>query len=336
MLGDIMADAVRQRSNRSGPVEVADLVGNTPLLRLRHLTASTGNVEIYVKAEWFNPGGSVKDRPALNMILDAERRGLLTPEKILLDATSGNTGIAYAWLGAARGYKVKLALPQNASEERKRILNVFGVDLALTSGLEGSDGAIREARRLYAESPDLYYYADQYNNPANWRAHYDGTAMEIWEQTAGRITHFIAGLGTSGTFVGTSRRLKELNPEIKAISFQPDSPFHGLEGLKHMETAIVPGIYDPDLADANLEIETESAHEHARMLARYEGLLVGISSGAALAAALNVASSIKSGVIVTVFPDGGDKYLSDRFWLAGSDGKGARDANSQEAGRDGD
>jgi cysteine synthase B len=210
------------------PLEPWQLVGNTPLLRLRNLVASKPAVEIYVKAEWFNPGGSVKDRPALSMIFDGEQRGLLTPGKIILDATSGNTGIAYAWIGAARGYGVKLALPQNASEERKRILRAYGADLFLTNPLEGSDGAIREARRLYSENPELYFYPDQYNNPANWKAHYETTALEIWEQTSGRVTHFVAGLGTSGTFVGTARRLKELNPEIELISFQPDSPFHGL------------------------------------------------------------------------------------------------------------
>jgi cysteine synthase B len=296
------------------PVEAWQLVGNTPLLRLRNILAPSGRVEIYAKAEWFNPGGSVKDRPALNMILDGERTGRLTKGKIILDATSGNTGIAYAWLGAARGYRVKLALPQNASEERKRILKSYGAELVLTSPLEGSDGAIREARKLYAENPDLYFYADQYNNPANWRAHYETTANEIWEQTAGRVTHFIAGLGTSGTFVGTTRRLKELNQAIKVISFQPDSPFHGLEGLKHMETAIVPGIYDSTLADESYEISTEEAHEYTRRLGRQEGLLVGVSAGAALACALKVASEIESGVIVTVFPDAGDKYLSERFW----------------------
>ncbi|HKV39893.1 MAG TPA: cysteine synthase family protein [Blastocatellia bacterium] len=318
-----MADTV-QVTNRlrpdAAPVEVSELVGNTPLLKLRHFGSEIPGVQIYVKAEWFNPGGSVKDRPALNMILDGERRGVLTPGKTILDATSGNTGIAYAWLGAARGYKVKLALPQNASEERKRILQTFGVELVLTSPLEGSDGAIREARRLYAEAPDSYFYADQYNNNANWRAHYETTALEIWNQTGGRITHFIAGLGTSGTFVGTSRRLKELNPRVQAIAFQPDSPFHGLEGLKHMETAIVPGIYDSSIADQNIEASTEEAHEYARQLALREGLLVGVSSGAALGCALKVARSIKSGVVVTIFPDGGDKYLSDRFWAAGTSG----------------
>jgi cysteine synthase B len=312
---DVKESIEARRSERvDGPLEAWELVGNTPLLRLRNLAARRGDVEIYVKAEWFNPGGSVKDRPALNIILEAERDGRLTRDKIILDATSGNTGIAYAWIGAARGYRVKLALPQNASEERKRILKTFGTELVFTSPLEGSDGAIREARRLYSENPDLYFYADQYNNPANWHAHYNSTAPEIWSQTSRRVTHFIAGLGTSGTFVGTSRRLKELNPAIKAISFQPDSPFHGLEGLKHMETAIVPGIYDASVADEQYEISTEEAHEYTRQLGRREGLLVGISSGAALACALKVAETLESGVIVTVFPDGGEKYLSDRFW----------------------
>ena len=308
----ITSEQIQKRA--SAPIEAWELVGNTPLLKLRHLTSDLSGIEIYAKAEWFNPGGSVKDRPALNMILEGERSGLLTPDKIILDATSGNTGIAYAWIGAARGYKVRLALPQNASEERKRILRSYGAELVLTSPLEGSDGAIREARRLYAESPDLYFYADQYNNPANWEAHYHTTAVEVWQQTAGRITHFIAGLGTSGTFMGTSRRLKEFNPNIKVISFQPDSPFHGLEGLKHMETAIVPGIYDASRADASYEISTESAHEYARQLGKREGLLVGVSAGAALACALKVAREVERGVIVTVFPDGGDKYLSERFW----------------------
>jgi cysteine synthase B len=309
-----VATFMRAKEETTGAVEAWQLVGNTPLLRLRHIAAQAGDVEIYAKAEWFNPGGSVKDRPALSMILDGERSGRLTPNKTILDATSGNTGIAYAWLGAARGYKVKLALPRNASEERKRILTAYGAELVLTSPLEGSDGAIREARRLYAENPSLYFYPDQYNNPANWRAHYETTAPEIWEQTNGRITHFVAGLGTTGTFVGTSRRLKELNSEINTISFQPDSPFHGLEGLKHLATAIVPGIYDSELADQNYEINTEEAHQYARQLGRREGLLVGVSAGAALACALQVAGKIKQGVIVTIFPDGGDKYLSERFW----------------------
>jgi cysteine synthase B len=292
--------------------EAWQLVGNTPLLKMRNLTVA--GVEIYAKAEWFNPGGSVKDRPALSMILEGERSGKLTPDKIILDATSGNTGIAYAWIGAARGYRVKLALPQNASDERKRILRAYGVELVLTNPLEGSDGAIREARRLYAENPDLYFYSDQYNNDANWRAHYETTALEIWNQTAGRITHFVAGLGTSGTFVGTSRRLKELNPEIQCISFQPDSPFHGLEGMKHMATAIVPGIYDATIADENYEISTEEAHEYARLLGKREGLLVGVSAAASMACAMKVAEKSKQGVVVTIFSDSADKYLSERFW----------------------
>jgi cysteine synthase B len=248
------------------------------------------------------------------MILEGERNGKLTPDKIILDATSGNTGIAYAWIGAARGYRVKLALPQNASDERKRILRAYGVELVLTNPLEGSDGAIREARRLYAENPDLYFYPDQYNNDANWQAHYETTALEIWNQTAGRITHFVAGLGTSGTFVGTSRRLKELNPTIQCISFQPDSPFHGLEGMKHMGTAIVPGIYDETVADENYEISTEEAHEYARLLGKREGLLVGVSAAAAMACAMKVAEKSKKGVVVTIFSDSADKYLSERFW----------------------
>jgi cysteine synthase B len=296
------------------PLSAWELVGNTPLLRLNNIVRDLGDVEIYAKAEWFNPGGSVKDRPALNMILDGERSGKLTSGKIILDATSGNTGIAYAWIGAAKGYRVRLALPQNASEERKRILSAFGAELVLTNPLEGSDGAIREARRLYDENPGLYFYPDQYNNPANWRAHYETTALEIWRQTGGRVTHFVAGLGTSGTFVGTTRRLKELNPNVRAVSFQPDSPFHGLEGLKHMATAIVPGIYDRSIADDDYGVTTEDAHECARRLGRNEGLLVGVSAGAALACALKIAEGIASGVIVTIFPDGGDKYLSERFW----------------------
>jgi len=294
--------------------DVTALVGNTPLLRLERVAREVRPVEVYAKAEWFNPGGSVKDRPALNMILEGERSGKLTPGKMILDATSGNTGIAYAWIGAARGYRVKLALPKSASIERKRILRAYGAELVITDPAEGSDGAIREARRLYAEEPERYFYPDQYNNPANWQAHYHGTGREIYEQTEGRITHFVAGLGTSGTFMGTARRLREYNPEVRVISFQPASPLHGLEGLKHMETAIVPGIYDPELADADLGIETEEAYEMVRRLATEEGLLVGVSSGAALAAALKVAGRLRSGVVVTVFPDSGDKYLSERFW----------------------
>jgi cysteine synthase B len=302
-----------------GERHLLDLVGNTPLLRLRRITRDLPpTVSVYAKAEWFNPGGSVKDRPALNMILEGERSGRLSAEKTILDATSGNTGIAYAMIGAARGYRVKLALPASASPERKRILRSYGAELAITSPQEGSDGAIREARRLFAAEPERYFYPDQYNNPANWQAHFHGTGVEIWEQTGGRVTHFVAGLGTSGTFMGTSRRLKECNPDVQVISFQPDSPFNGLEGLKHMATAIVPGIYDPAQADRDLEIETEAAQEMTRRLAREEGLLVGVSAGAAAVAALKVAGELESGVVVTVFPDAGDKYLSERFWDEGA------------------
>lgn len=295
---------------------LVDLIGNTPLVRIERLARRVPGVEIYAKAEWHNPGGSVKDRAAWNMVREAERAGQLGGGKVLLDSTSGNTGIAYAMIGAARGFGVKLAMPANASVERKRILGAYGAQLVLTDPLQGSDGAIHEARRILAADPDRYFYCDQYGNENNWKAHYNGTAPEIYEQTAGRITHFVAGLGTSGTFVGTARRLKELNPAIRLISFQPDSPFHGLEGLKHMPTAIVPAIYDARLADENLEISTEAAHHYTRRLAAEEGLLVGISSGAALAASLEVADRTRQGVIVTVFPDGGDKYLSESFWDA--------------------
>src|SRR6266508_4661670 len=300
-------------ASNSAPASLLDLIGNTPLIKLTNLVGNP-RVEIYGKAEWANPGGSVKDRPALNMILEGERSGALTHDKTIIDSTSGNTGIAYAMIAAARGYRVKLCLPKNASEERKRILDAYGVELVLTDPLAGSDGAILAVREIVAADPDKYFYPDQYNNPANWRAHYETTGVEIFEQTGGRVTHFVAGLGTSGTFVGTGRRLRELKPEVKLVSMQPDSPFHGLEGLKHMETAIVPGIYDATIADAAYEISTESAHDYTRRLGKEEGLLVGISSGAALACALKVARTIETGVIVTVFPDGGDKYLSERFW----------------------
>jgi cysteine synthase B len=250
------------------------------------------------------------------MILEGEESGALTPDRLILDATSGNTGIAYAMVGAARGYRVKLCLPDNASPERKLILRAFGAELVLTDPLEGTDGAIREARRLKATDPDRYFYPDQYNNDANWRAHYDTTGPEIIEQTSGRLTHFVAGLGTSGTFIGTGRRLRNFNRAVKLISFQPSGPFHGLEGLKHMESAIVPGIYDPSLADEDLRVESERAYEMVRRLAREEGLLAGISSGAALAASLEVAGRLDRGMVVTVFPDGAEKYLTEKFWLA--------------------
>jgi cysteine synthase B len=293
---------------------VLDLIGRTPLVRLQRFERETPGVELWAKAEWQNPGGSVKDRPAARMILDGEASGALTPDRIILDATSGNTGIAYAMVGAAKGYRVTLCLPDNASPERKMILRAFGAELLMTNPLEGTDGAIREARRLKAAEPDRYFYPDQYNNDGNWRAHYDTTGPEIIEQTSGRLTHFVAGLGTSGTFIGTARRLRKFSPNIKLISFQPSGPFHGLEGLKHMESAIVPGIYDPSVADEDLRIESERAYVMVRRLAREEGLLAGISSGAALAASLQVAKQLDRGVVVTIFPDGAEKYLTEKFW----------------------
>jgi cysteine synthase B len=300
--------------------EVVELIGYTPLIRLRRVTAHLPeHIEIYGKAEWFNPGGSVKDRPAWNIMRTAIERGELHRGKRLLDATSGNTGIAYAMIGAALGIGVTLCVPANVSIERKRILNAYGAEVLYTDPLESTDGAIRKARQLYAEHPNLYYYADQYNNPANWQAHYQTTGVEIWQQTEGRITHFVAGLGTTGTFVGVGRRLRDYNPAIQLISFQPDSPLHGLEGLKHLETAIVPGIYDPTLADSELRISTEQAYQMVKRLAREEGLLVGISAGAAVAACLQLAEMLAEqpdahAVIVTILPDSADKYLSERFW----------------------
>ena len=292
-------------------------IGNTPLVRLERLTAHLPGIQILGKAEWANPGGSVKDRAASAIVADAQQRGLLTPGKHLLDATSGNTGIAYAMLGAAMGFPVTLCVPSNVSMERKRILRAYGANVIWTDPADGSDGAIRKARELAADS-GKYYYANQYGNDANWRAHYRTTANEIWEQTAGQITHFVAGLGTSGTFVGTTRRLKELNPGIQCISMQPDSPFNGLEGLKHMATAIVPPIYDGGLADRNVEMETEASYEMAKCLGRTEGLLVGVSAAAAVAASLRIAEEVsaegKEAVIVTILCDSADKYLSERFW----------------------
>jgi S-sulfo-L-cysteine synthase (O-acetyl-L-serine-dependent) len=301
-------------TTQAQPVDVLSLIGNTPLLRLNRIGRDYPGVEIYAKAEWFNPGGSVKDRPALNIIREAERAGLMSKQKVLVDSTSGNTGIAYAMICAARGYSLKLFMPANVSPERKRILHAYGTEVVYTDPLEGSDGSIRAVRELVRQDSGRYFYANQYDNPANWQAHYQSTGPEIFAQTAGRVTHFVAGLGTSGTFTGTARRLKELNPAIRCISAQPDSSFHGLEGLKHMPSAIWPGIYDPSLADRNLEISTEEGHAMTRRLAREEGLLVGISSGAAMGAALRVARDISRGVVVTVFCDSGDKYLSERFW----------------------
>ncbi len=310
----VFAPILRPRSETS----LLAQIGNTPLIRLEKVTEGLDGIEIYAKAEYFNPGGSVKDRPALNMILDGERTGRLAPGRILLDATSGNTGIAYAMIGAVKGFPVRLCLPANASEERKRVLRAYGAELILTDPAEGSDGAIRKCREIYEADPDRYFYPDQYSNPANWKAHYFTTAVEIIAQTAGRITHFVAAMGTSGTFVGVSRRLRRDLPAVKCVSVQPSSGFHGLEGLKHMPTAIVPAIYDPTLADDNIWVETEDAYRMVKQLARREGLLVGLSSGANVVAARQVAHRIlaegRRGVIVTVLCDGAEKYLSESFW----------------------
>ncbi len=303
------------------PARSTDLIsqiGDTPLLRMNRLARDLPGVEIYGKAEYFNPGGSVKDRPALNMILEGERSGKLTRDRIILDATSGNTGIAYSMIAAARGYRVRLCLPSNASIERKRILKAYGADVVFTDPGEGSDGAIRKVREIHGADPDRYFYPDQYNNPANWQAHFETTGPEIIRQTEGRITHFVAALGTSGTFMGVTRRLKRDVPGVTCISAQPSSGFHGLEGLKHMPTAIVPGIYDDQLADRNMWLDTEAAHRMVKRLARDEGLLIGISAGGNVTAALQLGRELhaagKPGVIVTVLCDAADKYLSESFW----------------------
>ncbi len=296
---------------------VLELIGNTPLLRLSRIGAEFPNIEFYAKAEWFNPGGSVKDRPALSMIRGGLASGALRTGKTIVDATSGNTGIAYAMIGAALGYPVKLCLPDSASHERKRILDALGAELVITSGDEGTDGAIRRVHEIVAADPEKYFYPDQYSNPANWQAHYRTTAKEIWEQTDGRITHFVAALGTSGTFVGTSRRLKELNPSIRCISLQPDASFHGLEGWKHMRTALRPAIYDDTLADENLEVGTEEAYHLVKRVAREEGLLVSPSAAAALLGCFEAAKRIgplEHAVVVTVFADSASKYFTERFW----------------------
>jgi cysteine synthase B len=290
-------------------------IGNTPLLRFQRITRNSEGVEVLAKAEWANPGGSVKDRAAASILADARRTGKLGPGKTLLDSTSGNTGIAYAMLGAAEGFPVTLCIPANVSAERARIIHSYGTEIVFTDPAEGSDGALRKARELAAAGPHKYFYADQYSNDANWRAHYHGTAEEIWRQTEGSITHFVAMLGTSGTFVGTARRLKELNRDIRCISLQPDSPFHGIEGAKHMPSSIVPHIYDAALADHNLFISTEESYAMIKRLAREEGLLVGISAAAAMAGSLRVAEEAEpDSVIVTIFPDSADHYLSERFW----------------------
>ena len=315
----LVAEPVIQKDFKAAEISRSLLeasIGNTALVRLRSVTKHLPeNVEVFAKAEFLNPGGSVKDRAALAMIIAGENSGQLTRDKVILDATSGNTGIAYAMIGAARGYQVTLALPKNASKARKRILKAYGAEIIETDPMSGTDGAQTVARQLVAENRDKYFYPDQYNNPANWQAHYSTTAPEIWWQTNGRITHFVAGLGTTGTFVGTTKRLKELNPTLKAISMQPDSPLHGLEGMKHLETAIVPGIYDPCIADHNVEVATEDAHAMTRRLAREEGLFVGVSSGGNVHAAIKLAEQIEGdAVIVTILCDGGGKYLDDSFW----------------------
>jgi cysteine synthase B len=313
MAAALVPDPVRTQAQH-----LLSTIGNTPLLRLDKIGREVPGVAIYAKAEYFNPGGSVKDRAGLNMILDGERTGRLRPEHTILDATSGNTGIAYAMIGAARGYRVRLCLPANASIERKRILKAYGAEMVFSDAAEGSDGAIRKCREIYEADPDRYFYPDQYNNPANWKAHFETTGREIIEQTNGLLTHFVAAMGTSGTFTGVSRRLHRDLPHVKCYSGQPSSGFHGLEGLKHMATAIVPGIYDPTLADGNIWLETEEAYAMVRRLAREEGLLVGISSGCNVVAALQIARELhaegRAGVIVTVLCDSAEKYLSDHFW----------------------
>jgi cysteine synthase B len=294
---------------------VIDLVGDTPLIRLTHVTEGLNpGVEVYAKAEWFNPGGSVKDRPALWMILDGIRTGKLTPDKILMDSSSGNTAIAYAMIGAALGYKVELVIPENINIERKKTLQAFGSKIIYSDPLEGSDGAIRLARKLKAENPDKYFMPDQYNNPENPNAHYESTAVEIWEQTEGRVTHFVAGLGTSGTFMGTSRRLKELNPKITAMAVEPAEALHGLEGMKHMPTSIVPGIYDAGYPDELIRVTTEDAYDFMKELLKKEGIFVGHSGGAVAFATVEYAKKLKEGVLVTIFPDGGYRYLSGGIW----------------------
>jgi cysteine synthase B len=310
--------ATSPRLYSAADTSVLAQIGNTPLLHLKRLSSALPKVEIYGKAEYFNPGGSVKDRPALNMILEGERAGLLNHNRTILDATSGNTGIAYAMIGAARGYKVKLCLPQNASPERKKILRAYGAEIVMTDPARGTDGAIERCRAIYASEPDRYFYPDQYSNNANWQAHFQTTGAEILEQSGGAITHFITGLGTSGTFMGVTRRLRRDAPQVRCISVQPSTGFHGLEGMKHMPTALVPAIYDETLADENVWVDTEDAYRMVRRCAREEGMLLGISSGANVHAALRLGRALsecgESAVIVTVLCDGADKYLSEEFW----------------------
>lgn len=300
-------------SIRNVAPQLLSLIGNTPLLRLRRLEPRQG-VLIFAKAEWYNPGGSVKDRPVFRIISEAERQGLLTRDKVILDASSGNAGIAYALIGAAKGYRVKLVIPSNASEAKRRILRALGAEVVLSDPLEGSDGAIKLARQLYEAEPKRYFYGDQYSNEANWRAHYDGTGPEMISQTGGKLTHFIAGVGTSGTLMGVGRRLKQHDRAIRLVEVQPSEPLHGIEGLKHMSSSLRPAIYDPSLADRVLQVSTKEAQAMVRRLAREEGLLVGTSSGANVAAALRVASELSSGVLVTVLPDAAHHYLHERYW----------------------
>jgi len=297
-----------KRFEKEKALSLLSFVGNTPLVEIRQLAKNFKKIQIFAKAEWLNPGGSVKDRAALRIIEDGEKAGELTKDKIILDSTSGNTGIAYAMIGAIKGYKVELVVPENISEERKKALEAYGVKLIFTDPLLGSDGALIEAKRIYRANPQKYFFADQYNNPSNWKAHYETTGLEIIHQTEGRLTHFVAGVGTGGTLMGTGRRLKEYNPEIKLYGVQPDNGFHGIEGLKHIETAIRPGIYDESILNGTIFVKTEDAYEMARRLAREEGLWVGPSSGAALWASLKLAESIEKGLIVTIFPDGGSRY----------------------------
>lgn len=304
----------RTSPTRAHGAALVDQIGRTPLLRLDGERWGLGDVALFAKAEWFNPGGSVKDRPVLWMIRDAVERGALKPDMALLDATSGNTGIALAMLAAALGYRAKLVLPANASRERRAIMRSYGAELVLTDPLGGTDGAQQVARKVYEAEPQVYHYVDQYNNPANWWAHYETTGVEIWEQTRGTATHFVAGVGTGGTLVGTGRRLKERNPDVRVVGVQPDAPLHGIEGLKHLESSLRPGVFDPSVQDREVFVPTEEAQRYARLLAQEEGFLVGTSSGAALAASVRLARELEEGVIVTVFPDGGERYLSDRYW----------------------
>ncbi len=317
MRGQRLLEAAPEKAYSMTKNSVLDLVGNTPLVRINNLTKGLPtDVEVYAKLEGFNPGGSVKDRAALSMILDAETSGRLTKDKIILDSTSGNTGIAYAWIGAVKGYQVELVVPANVSEERKKILHAFGAKVIYSNPLEGSDGAIRLAWKLYVDNPEKYCKLDQYNNPSNPLAHFNGTGVEIIEQTGGRITHFVASIGTGGTVMGTGRRLKEFNKDIRVVAVEPATAFHGLEGLKHMASSIVPGIYHEEELDEKVPAPTEESYTMAKRLAREEGLLIGQSSGAAMWAALEVAKKLKKGVVVAIFPDGGDKYLSTRLWEA--------------------